>query len=252
MSLSADERIRIAVRGLGASLKIVNCEAITWDNTIFSADAMDPTQPVDICFWNEHSVDDRPAEFVADKINCCVSRESGVFLIVLPANMPNASVFQHARVDANTPLSQHQDLLTTCEDAIINRVRKFCDTVTGLMRGIDFGLRHNDAEYGAIKFQNGELSRAVFVQHTMVLRTSLKGLIWNVITGINYDLFGAQIGDNLNFLGFDSPDRKRMPHFDRETALFTVSALIHENTVVADLIAVVTQRTYHPTDLFIC
>lgn len=244
MSLSAKERPRIAISGLGASyLNIVNCDEVTWGKTTILAANMDPTKPVDICFWNELGTGERPDWVLPNKVTCCVSPNFGAFLIILPSDVPPVSIFSHALTDADTPSTEHTEFLMLCERKLIDDVRRFCDTVTGLVRGVDFGLRYDDDEYGTAKFTETDIKLDIFVKHTSVLRTSVKGLIEHFIRKVNIDLLPRQTGHKLNLTGFECPDRKAISILDMHGAMVVVAALIYENTVLADLVTIVTQCT---------
>ncbi len=245
MSLSADERPRIAIPRLGASyLNIEICEEVTWGDSTIRAANMDPTEPVNVCFWNELGTTNRPGWVRSNKVNCCVSNMFGVFLIILPSDIPPVSIFLYALTDGNTPFTEHVEFLTVCEQKVIANVQQFCDTVTGLVRGIDFGLRYEDDEYDTAKFLETDIPLAVFVKHTSVLRTSVKGLIEAFIRTVNTAILPPSTGRVLNLTGFKSPDRKAISYTDMHGAMVVVAGLIYENTVLADLVAVVTQCTY--------
>lgn len=245
MSLSADERPRIAIPGLGATyLNIVYCEKKTWGDTIIAAAEMDPTEPVTIFFRNEHGSANHPDWVQPNKVNCCVSNTFGAFLIILPSDIPPVSNFLYALTDATTPFTEHVGFLNYCEREVVDKVQQFCDTVTGLVRGIDFGLRYEDAEYDTAKFLETEMPLAVFVKHTSVLRTSVKGLIEAFIRTINTTLLPHSTGRVLNLTGFKSPDRKALSSTDMDGAMVVVAGLIYESTVFHDHIAIVTQCTY--------
>lgn len=246
MSLSDEERPRIAIPGLGARyLNILKCETFSWGNTTIAAADMDPTEPVTVCFWNElGSSDTQPAWLTKYQVNCCVSNTFGAFLIILPSDLPPVSIFAYATTDDKTPFTEHVQFMAHCEREVIANVRQFCDTVAGLVRGIDFGLRYEDAEYGTAKFLETDMPLAIFVKHTSVLRTSVKGLIEAFIRTVNNELMPHLTGLKLNLTGFKSPDRTAISTTDMDGALAVVSGLIYENTMLRDLVAVVTQCTY--------